>query len=39
MTLNIRYGNGATVVVRVRESRIHGEGRQLVILASRKEGV
>ena len=36
MTLNIRYGNGAAVVVRVRESRIHGEGRQLVSLAIMK---
>ena len=29
MTLNIRYGNGAVVVVRERESRLHGEGQQL----------
>lgn len=28
MTLNIRYGNGAAVVVRTRESLVHGEGRQ-----------
>jgi hypothetical protein len=28
MTLNIRHGNGAFVVVRGRESRLHGEGRQ-----------
>ncbi|RGK79875.1 hypothetical protein DXC95_02635 [Parabacteroides sp. 20_3] len=28
--LNIRHGNGASVVVRVRESLIHGEGRQLI---------
>ena len=26
MTLNIRHGNGAFVVVRGRESRLHGEG-------------
>ncbi|HEX2925302.1 MAG TPA: hypothetical protein VHP38_03440 [Ruminiclostridium sp.] len=36
MTLNIRYGNGAAVVVRGRESRPHGEGRQLVILTTEK---
>ena len=36
MTLNIRYGNGAAVVVRVRESRIHGEGQQLVSLTITK---
>lgn len=36
MTLNIRYGNGAAVVVRMRESRIHGEGRQLVSLTTEK---
>jgi hypothetical protein len=28
MTLKIRYGNGAAVVVRARESLAHGEGRQ-----------
>jgi len=28
MTLNIQYGNGVSVVVRGRESRLHGEGRQ-----------
>jgi len=28
-TLNIRYGNGASIVVWGRESRLHGEGRQL----------
>jgi len=32
MTLNIRHGNGAAIVVRVRESRIHGEGRQVILL-------
>ena len=36
MTLNIRHGNGAAVVVRVRESRIHGEGRQLVSSTTEK---
>lgn len=36
MTLNIRYGNGAAVVVRARESRVHGEGRQLVSLTTEK---
>ena len=30
--LKIQYGNGAAVVVRVRESRIHGEGRQVILL-------
>ncbi len=30
MTLNIRYGNGAFVVVRGRENRLHGEGAQLL---------
>ncbi|RQO35393.1 hypothetical protein DBR39_18935 [Chryseobacterium sp. KBW03] len=28
--LNIRYGNGVSVVVRARESLVHGEGRQLI---------
>lgn len=28
--LKIRYGNGASVVVRARESLAHGEGKQLV---------
>ena len=36
MTLNIRHGNGAAVVVRARESLAHGEGRQLVILTTEK---
>ena len=36
MTLNIRYGNGAAVVVRAWESHVHGEGRQLVILTIEK---
>ena len=26
--MNIRYGNGAAIVVRERESRLHGEGGQ-----------
>ena len=30
--LNIRHGNGVSVVVRTRESLVHGEGRQPVIL-------
>ena len=30
--MNIRYGNGATVVVRARESLVHGEGWQLTFL-------
>ncbi|HAF32542.1 MAG TPA: hypothetical protein DCS36_08760 [Sphingobacterium sp.] len=29
--LNIRYGNGVSVVVRARESLVHGEGRQLIL--------
>lgn len=29
--LNIRYGNGASVVVRARESLVHGEGKQLKV--------
>ena len=28
VTLNIYYGNRVSVVVRGRESRLHGEGRQ-----------
>lgn len=28
--LNIQYGNGALVVVRARESLVHGEGEQLI---------
>jgi len=28
--LNIRHGNGVSVVVRGRESRPHGEGKQLI---------
>lgn len=36
MTLNIRHGNGAVVVVRAQESCVHGEGRQLVILTTKK---
>ena len=30
MTLNIQYGNGVLVVVRGRESRLHGEGERLL---------
>ncbi len=29
-SLNIRYGNGASVVVRAGESPVHGEGKQLI---------
>ena len=29
--LNIQYGNGAPVVVRNRESLLHGEGEQLTM--------
>jgi hypothetical protein len=28
--LNIRHGNGVPVVVRARESLVHGEGEQLI---------
>lgn len=31
VTLNIYYGNRVSVVVRARESLVHGEGRQCVI--------
>ena len=30
--MNIRYGNGAAVVVRARESLAPGEGRQLIFI-------
>ena len=30
--MKIRYGNGATVVVRARESLAHDEGRQLIFI-------
>lgn len=30
--LNIRHGNGASVVVRARESLVHGEGKQLIFV-------
>jgi len=30
--LNIRYGNGAAVVVRAGESLVQGEGRQLIFI-------
>ena len=38
MTLNIRHGNGASVVVRGRESRLHGEGRQDVNQFIKRKG-
>ena len=38
MTLNIRHGNGASVVVRGRESRPHGEGRQDVNQLIKRKG-
>lgn len=31
MVLKIQYGNGAPVVVRDRESLLHGEGEQLIM--------
>jgi len=34
--LNIRYGNGASVVVRARESLVHGEGKQLILFNANK---
>jgi len=37
--VNIRYGNGAFVVVRAGESPVHGEGKQLIILIQSKENV
>ena len=37
--LNIRHGNGAAVVVRARESLVHGKGRQLVLLIQLTENV
>lgn len=30
LLLNIRHGNGVPVVVRARESLVHGEGEQLI---------
>ena len=38
MTLNIRQGNGAFVVDRGRESRLHGEGRQDVNQLIKRKG-
>ena len=38
MTLNIRQGNGAFVVVRGREGRLHGEGRQDVNQLIKRKG-
>jgi hypothetical protein len=37
--LNIRYDNGALIVVRARESLVHGEGEQLVTLVQIAENV
>lgn len=37
--MNIRHDNGASVVVRARESLIHGEGKQLIFLIRLKENV
>ena len=37
--LNIWQGNGASVVVRARESLVHGKGRQLVLLIQLTENV
>ncbi|QIK52810.1 hypothetical protein G7051_05275 [Dysgonomonas sp. HDW5B] len=37
--LNIRHGNGASVVVRARESLVHGEGKQSIILIQLTEDV
>ena len=37
--LNIRYGNGVLVVVRARESLVHGEGGQLIFLIQLMENV
>jgi len=37
--MKIRYGNGASVVVRAGESPVHGEGGQLIILIQLKENV
>ncbi len=34
--LNIRQGNGASVVVRTRESLVHGEGKQLIFFNTNK---
>ena len=38
VTLNIYYGNRVSVVVRGRESRPHGEGRQDVNLIIKRKG-
>lgn len=37
--MNIRHGNGAAVVVRARESPVHGEGWQLTFLIQLTENV
>lgn len=36
--LNIQYGNGVSVVVRDRESLLHGEGKQFIQFNTREEG-
>ena len=38
VTLNIYYGNRVSVVVRGRESRLHGEGRQDVNQFIKRKG-
>jgi len=37
--MNIRQGNGASVVVRAGESPVHGKGKQLIILIQLTENV
>lgn len=37
--LNTRHSNGASVVVRARESLVHGEGKQLVSLIQTTDNV
>jgi hypothetical protein len=39
LSLNIRQGNGASVVVRAGESPVHGEGKQLIFLIHLMEDV
>lgn len=36
--MNIQYGNGVSVVVRARESLVHGEGKQLVSFNAKQGG-
>lgn len=38
-TLKIRQGNGVSVVVRARESLVHGEGKQSITLVQTMENV